>query len=105
MNTFFLYVMAAVTAATLQVSSSAFKNNGLIPVKYTCEGENINPAISVENIPTKTKSLALIMDDPDAPNGGFTHWVMWNIDPSATINENNAPGTQGKNGAGKNSYA
>src|SRR4030095_4782705 len=104
MNTFFLFAVTAITAATLQVSSSAFKDNGVIPVKYTCEGENINPAISVQNIPQQTKSLALILDDPDAPNGGFNHWIMWNIDPSATINENSAPGTQGKNGAGKISY-
>jgi len=105
MNTFLLFIVAGITAATLQVSSSSFKENGLIPAKYTCEGENINPAISVKNIPQKTQSLALIMDDPDAPNGGFNHWIMWNIDPSVTINENSAPGTQGKNGAGKNSYA
>ena len=105
MNTFLLFIIAGITAATLQVSSSAFKENDLIPAKYTCEGENINPAISVKNIPQQAKSLALIMDDPDARNGGFNHWVMWNIDPSGTINENSAPGTQGKNGAGKSGYA
>ena len=104
MNTFLLFIIAGITAATLQVSSSAFKENDLIPAKYTCEGENINPAISVKNIPQQAKSLALIMDDPDAPNG-FNHWVMWNVDPSGTINENSAPGTQGKNGAGKSGYA
>ena len=64
MNTFILFVASATTAATLQVSSPAFKDNGLIPVKYTCEGENINPAISVKNIPQQTKSLVLIMEIP-----------------------------------------
>ena len=61
MNTFILFVASATTAATLR---PAFKNNGLIPVKYTCEGENINPAISVKNIPQQTKSLVLIMEIP-----------------------------------------
>jgi len=103
MNIFFLFLFTAVTA-TLQVSSPAFKEDGMMPSKYTCEGQNINPAISVKNIPQQAKSLALILEDPDAPNGGFVHWVMWNINPSGTINENSAPGTQGKNGAGSNKY-
>lgn len=104
MNSFFLFIVASITATTLQVSSPAFKENGLIPSKYTCEGQNINPALTVKNIPQGTKSLALIVDDPDAPNGTFDHWVIWNIDPSGTIGENSAPGTEGKNGTGKNGY-
>jgi len=104
MNAFILFVFAAVTATTLQVSSPSFKENSMIPQKYTCEGQNINPAISVKNIPQQAKSLALILDDPDAPNGGFVHWVIWNINHSGTINESNAPGAQVKNGAGSNKY-
>ncbi|HEY1871769.1 MAG TPA: YbhB/YbcL family Raf kinase inhibitor-like protein [Chitinophagaceae bacterium] len=104
MNPFILFLFAAVTSTTLQVSSPSFKANGMIPLKYTCEGQSINPAVSVTNIPKQAKSLALIVDDPDAPKGGFVHWVMWNIDPSGTIKENSAPGTQGKNGAGGNKY-
>src|SRR3982750_234434 len=98
MNSIILFLIAGITAATLQVSSTSFKENGMIPSKYTCEGDNVNPAISVKNIPQQTKSLALIMDDPDAPNGGFTHWVAWNIEPAGVINENSAPEMQGKNG-------
>lgn len=63
------------------LKSSAFKNNEFIPAKYTCEGENINPLIEILNAPSETKSLVLIMDDPDAPAGTWDHWIMWNIDP------------------------
>lgn len=100
----FILLLFAITSPGLQVSSPSFKADSMIPLKYTCEGQNINPAVSVKNIPHLAKSLALILDDPDAPNGGFVHWVMWNIDPSGAINENSAPGTQGKNGAGSNKY-
>ena len=105
MNSLALFLLGAFTTATLQVSSPAFKENGMIPSKYTCEGDNINPTIYVKNIPQKAKSLALIMDDPDAPMaGGFTHWVAWNIDPAGMINEKSSQGVQGKNGGGKNGY-
>lgn len=64
------------------MESPEFKNNGLIPKKFTCDGENINPKLEFQNIPEETKSLVLIMDDPDA-TGGITwdHWLIWNIDP------------------------
>src|SRR5690349_11207115 len=102
MNLFIFFIITGIMAITLQVSSPAFKENGMIPAKYTCEGDNVNPAITVKNIPQQTKSLALVVDDPDASNGTFDHWVIWNIDPAGTINENSAPRTQGKNGAGDN---
>lgn len=76
----------------------------MIPVKYTCSGENINPEISISGIPAETKSLALIMDDPDAPSGDFVHWVMWNILTDGKISENSAPGVQGVNDFGENKY-
>ncbi|MDP3989258.1 MAG: YbhB/YbcL family Raf kinase inhibitor-like protein [bacterium] len=63
------------------ISSAAFLNSGEIPVAYTCNGENINPPLIWGDIPEGTKSLALIVDDPDAPGGTWTHWVVWNIDP------------------------
>src|SRR4051812_28506373 len=89
-----------IKTATLEISSPAFSNKGSIPMKYTCEGDEINPPISVKNIPAGTKSLTLIVDDPDAPKGTFDHWVIWNIKPTELISENSAPGIQGKNGAG-----
>src|ERR1700735_4758455 len=100
----FQLLLMSVLAATLQVTSPAFTDNSTIPSKYSCEGQNINPAIYIKQVPAGTQSLALILFDPDAPKGGFTHWVMWNIDPAGMIGENSAPGEQGKNGKGQNSY-
>ena len=86
------------------MKSPAFKNNKLIPSKYTCDGEEVSPPLTVEGIPEKTKSLALIMEDPDAPAGLFIHWLVWNIPPSNEIQENSVPGTEGLNTNKKNSY-
>lgn len=62
-----------------KISIDAFGNMERIPAVYTCEGENVSPAISWGSVPEGTRSFALIMDDPDAPSGTFTHWVIWNI--------------------------
>jgi len=67
--------------------SSVFKNNEVIPKKYTCEGENVSLPLQVSGIPKDTKSLAIIVDDPDAPIGTFVHWVAWNIPPVEKIPE------------------
>ncbi len=76
-----------------------------MPVKYSCDGSNVNPALLIGNVPAKAKTLALIMDDPDAPNGTFDHWIMWNIPAShIKVEEGHAPGTQGVNGKGENRY-
>jgi Raf kinase inhibitor-like YbhB/YbcL family protein len=90
--------------SSLTVSSPAFEDNTPIPAKYTCQGENINPPLSIENIPRESKSLVLIVDDPDAPGGNFDHWIVWNIVPSSTIAENAIPGTEGKNDYAVNHY-
>jgi len=63
------------------LSSSAFENNGTIPSKYTCDGNDIAPPLLLSNIPKNTQSLALIVEDPDAPIGVVTHWTVWNILP------------------------
>ena len=68
----------------LTIKSPAFQPNSQIPKKYTCDGEGTNPPITIEGTPKESKSLALIMDDPDAPSGTFDHWVVWNIPPSTT---------------------
>lgn len=96
--------MAIVANKTLTVKSPAFENNQSIPSKYTCDGSNINPALSIKDIPKESKSLALVIDDPDAPKGTFDHWIMWNIPVKEMIEENSAPGAQGKNGKGENKY-
>lgn len=87
-----------------KLTSSAFENNGPIPAKYTCDGEGINPPLTIENIPDGTQSLALIVEDPDAPNGTYDHWIVWNIDPVSHIRENSIPGISGRNSNGVTGY-
>ena len=72
----------AADMSTLKLSSPAFGHSENIPAKYTCDGPNVNPPLTIENIPLETKSLALIVDDPDAPAGTWVHWVVWNISPA-----------------------
>jgi Raf kinase inhibitor-like YbhB/YbcL family protein len=93
------------TNATLTVTSSSFGQGGMIPSKFTCEGENSSPALHIQGIPANAKSLAIILNDPDAPmKGGFTHWVAFNIDPAADIPEKFNGGVEAMNGAGKAGY-
>lgn len=66
----------------MKISCKDFANGEKIPQKYTCEGENRNPALLIEDPPQGTKSFALIVDDPDAPGGTWTHWTLWNIPSS-----------------------
>lgn len=63
----------------LQLTSSAFNESGSIPSQYTCDGDNISPPLSWQGVPEGTKSLALIVDDPDAPSKTWVHWVVYNI--------------------------
>jgi Raf kinase inhibitor-like YbhB/YbcL family protein len=88
----------------LIVESPDFNQNGHIPLQYTCDGENINPPVNISNIPEGTKTLALILEDPDAPNGTFTHWLLWNIYPGDPITEKTSLGTSGINSFGKTGY-
>lgn len=88
----------------LKITSPAFKPNNPIPTKYTCDGENVNPPLNIEDIPSQTKTLTLIVDDPDAPMGTWTHWLVWNIPPKEKIAENSIPGIEGLNTARKHSY-
>lgn len=104
MKTLILIIMATVATKTLTIESPVFTNNNSIPSKYTCDGTNVNPALTIKDIPVETKSLALIMDDPDAPNGTFDHWLMWDIPVRENIEENSMPGIQGKNSKGENKY-
>lgn len=104
MNLFILYVMSITMGSALVIASPAFKNNELIPSKYTCDGLNINPKLTIEEIPENAKSLVIIMDDPDAPGGTYCHWVIWDIPPRGSIEEGSAPGIQGKNSMRENKY-
>ncbi len=71
----------AQTMSTLSLSSPAFRHNEHIPQKFTCDGADVSPQLLIGNVPAGTKSLALIVDDPDAPRGTWVHWVVWNISP------------------------
>ncbi len=105
--TFFSRKAAAPENKHMTITSPGLRQNALIPKQFTCDGENINPELAIGAIPENAKGLALIMDDPDAPRGTFTHWLLWNISPNTfSIAENSVPAgaLQGKNGAGKNSY-
>ncbi|MCW3975449.1 MAG: YbhB/YbcL family Raf kinase inhibitor-like protein [Candidatus Bathyarchaeota archaeon] len=88
----------------LKIISSAFKNNERIPSKYTCDGIDVNPPLKFQNIPNGTKSLALIIDDPDAPMGTWVHWIVWNVNPTEEIDEDTVPGVEGINDFNKTSY-
>ena len=88
----------------MSLFSTAFSHNGHIPPLYTCEGEDINPPLEISNIPEKAVTLAIIMDDPDAPNGTFDHWIVWNIPPNEAIGESSVPGIGGTNSFGKTGY-
>ena len=97
--------------STLTLTSSAFAEGASIPPRFTCDGDrSVSPALSIGGVPEGTKSLALIMDDPDVPkalhaDGVFDHWVLFNI-PADTreIPEGTSVGVAGANGAGKNAY-
>lgn len=66
----------------MKIISSAFSEGQKIPQKYSCDGENISPPLSILDVPANSVSLVLIMDDPDAPAGTWVHWLVWNIDPN-----------------------
>src|SRR5438309_11991843 len=94
-------------ASSILVTTPAFQAGGDIPAKFTCNGANVNPQLKIDRLPNEAKSLVLIVDDPDAPRGLFTHWIVWNIDPKRTdIAEKSAPAAavQGTNDFGKSNY-
>ena len=82
----------------MRIESDIFVNNEEIPSKYSCDGEGLQPPLRVFDAPKNTKSLALIVDDPDAPGGDFVHWVIWNIDPKVSVIENNKPSPEALEG-------
>ena len=91
----------------MKLNSSAFEDNQSIPAKYTCDGEDISPPFDISEVPTETKSLVLIIDDPDAPMGTWDHWIIWNVDSSVSqIKENEVPSgaVEGLNSFKKQSY-
>lgn len=88
----------------MKITSPEFENNQSIPKKFTCEGEDISPSLVIEGVPGEAKSLALIMDDPDAPMGTWVHWVVFDIPVINRIEENTIPGKQGTNNFNRKDY-
>lgn len=79
---------------TIKITSPAFEQGGMIPSKYTADGQNISPPLKWEGVPVGTTSIALISDDPDAPIGTWVHWVMWNIPQDRKELPENIPSDQ-----------
>jgi hypothetical protein len=89
----------------MELTSSEFKHNGKIPAKYTCDGEDINPPLEIDDVPIEAQSLVLIMDDPDAPGGVWDHWIVFNIPPDTEeITERAEIGIAGENSWGREDY-
>ena len=94
------------------IIESVFESNQYIPAKYTCDGDNISPPLKFLQIPAGTKSLVLIVDDPDAPRGTFDHWIVWNLPPklreltegAEELTKLTPPPKQGMNGFKKPYY-
>ena len=101
-------IINQLTTSNMKITIDSFKNGENIPAKYSCDGDNINPEIKITEIPQEAQSLVLIMDDPDAPMGLFTHWIVFNIPASSNvvINENSVPQNSvlGLNSASQTSY-
>ena len=102
---------ATTTPMQLILQSSAFMQNGSIPSKYTCDGQrDLNPPLTISGVPEGTKTLALIVDDPDVPkavkpDGVFDHWILFNIPSTTTeIPEGESAGVVGQNSAGNSAY-
>jgi Raf kinase inhibitor-like YbhB/YbcL family protein len=90
---------------TMTVSSSAFADGDVIPVRHTCDGEDLSPPLSFAGAPSGTTEIALLVEDPDAPGGTFVHWVAWGIDPAKpSLPEGAAMTGSGTNGFGRVGY-
>jgi Raf kinase inhibitor-like YbhB/YbcL family protein len=93
---------------SLQVTSTAFADGRPIPQKYSCHAENVSPPLAWAGVPTGTREVALVVDDPDAPNGTYTHWILFGLAPSTTSLEEGvvpAGAKQAKNSSGDAAYA
>jgi Raf kinase inhibitor-like YbhB/YbcL family protein len=91
--------------ADFALQSSAFDHGGPIPRRHSCDGEDLSPPLSWSGVPEGTRSLALVVDDPDAPAGTFTHWLGWGLDPGAEgLGEGEAAPVEGRNDFGTSGY-
>lgn len=92
----------------MKITTKAFSERRPIPERFTADGKNVNPPLRLSGVPDGAKSLVLIVDDPDAPMGTWTHWLVWNIQPgTSVIKEDSVPtgAVVGTNDAGTAKYA
>ena len=100
------------TSMTITVTSTAFQHGGMIPSQHTCDGANRSPALAWSGVPAEAKSIALIVDDPDAPRGDWVHWVLYDLPADAKGLPESVPqdkllaggGTHGQNDFGRPGY-
>jgi len=91
--------------AEFALESDAFQNAQAIADRHTCDGEDVSPPLRWTNVPEGTRSLALVVDDPDAPGGVFTHWIAWGLDPAAGgLGEGEPAPAEGRNDFGTTGY-
>jgi Raf kinase inhibitor-like YbhB/YbcL family protein len=98
---------AAATGGNMRVTSPAFSMNQPIPAQFSCDGQDVNPPLAISGVPDTAKSLALIVDDPDAPAKVWVHWTVWNIAPKTSeIRQDSVPdnAVQGLNDFGKSAW-
>jgi Raf kinase inhibitor-like YbhB/YbcL family protein len=101
----------------INLASTAFTEGGMIPKVYSCDGKDVSPPLAWSGVPEKAKSLAVLVEDPDAPGGTFAHWILFNVSPDvksldegvasgddAQLGAPGKPASQGKNGFGKFGY-
>ena len=100
---------AQTASGTLKISSPAFSEGGMIPAKYSCDADKVNPPLVFSGVPASAKSLALIVDDPDVPKtlvptGEFVHWLVWDVAPTSKGFAEADKAAGGLNGMGKGYY-
>ncbi len=94
------------TINLMKLTSPVFKNGDFLPAQFTCDGQSVNPPLEIADVPPEAKTLALVVDDPDAPSGDWVHWLVWNI-PASTkvIAENSVPaGIEGTTDSNRPGY-
>ena len=105
MNLIFIILSAIFSQEPqLIVKSPDFENEGELPSKFTCDGKDINPTLEVDGIPKNTKSMVVLMEDPDNRSASLNYWIRWNLKPTGIIEEGTSAGVWGTNSMGKSGY-